>query len=376
MLRSAVPWLVSAVAAAALVLSLWPPAPYRPAPSGPQLRDMTGRSVPVRTPVRRAAVFVGVDAFITADGGASHLAAISQSVRTELSSRLFSEIAPGLDTLPRLFTSRPDSAIPSDPEQLLALDPDAVVAWPGQARPLENVGMSVIHTAPLAARQPVFAMWRLFGQMTNHSARVEQWIARYRDQCATLQADVARIPQNRRPRVLIMSMNQSLGVYLVAPRTFVVNKNIAMLGATNVAARFVSGLIGLEGLIDLDPDVVFIMDEGKNSDPPSAYFASPWLQTLPAVRARRVYALPHLSAWGQLIEHPLALRWMAELLYPNAMRPAFRALFREQYQYTYGYTVTDAQIDGVIRVHENRFSAGYDRFASTGHVRPALPFSP
>jgi iron complex transport system substrate-binding protein len=131
------------------------------------------------------------------------------------------------------------------------------------------------------------------------------------------------------------------------------------------------GSLDAEVLITLDPDMVFLY--GVNNPSPSAWYAEPAFRSLRVVRNRRVYAEPiGGSRLSGLVELPLKLRWMAELLYPSGM-PRLREDFRKTYCDVYGFRLDDSALDKALRVTENSVSAGYERFSKLGQADISCP---
>ena len=75
-------------------------------------------------------------------------------------------------------------------------------------------------------------------------------------------------------------------------------------------------------------------------------------------------AMPELGqSVSDIIDYPLTLRWMAELLYPDRMTGSFRAQLRRAYEDVYGYIPSDKEIDAILRTDVNSASIGYTRFS-------------
>jgi iron complex transport system substrate-binding protein len=107
----------------------------------------------------------------------------------------------------------------------------------------------------------------------------------------------------------------------------------------------------------MNPDliIVFVGDyEGVIRDPR-------W-RGLKAVQNRRVYVSISSNRYTFNLAQPLGSRWMAELAYPDRLQPKLRALFREHYRENYGYSLSEAEVDELLNVAENRNAAGYERF--------------
>ncbi|MEJ0039487.1 MAG: hypothetical protein WDO68_26155 [Gammaproteobacteria bacterium] len=143
------------------------------------------------------------------------------------------------------------------------------------------------------------------------------------------------------------------------------NANMRMLKAYNTAENFVFRGDGsnMETLIGFDPDVVFLT-VFNNVSTASDLYADPRMQSIRAVRDRRVYRMPNGAArMSGPVEEPLLLQWMAELIHPD-MKPRvpLRTAIRNAYREVFGYEMSDADIDTMLRVEENGVSVNYSRF--------------
>ncbi len=117
----------------------------------------------------------------------------------------------------------------------------------------------------------------------------------------------------------------------------------------------------------LDPDIVFLY--GVNGDRPNNWYEDPARAALSAVRNRRIYREPVAgSRFSGLVEFPLRLRWMAELMYTGSLRSELRGDFAGTYQDTYGYALNDEEISSALFMEDNLASAGYERFRP-GRIR-------
>ena len=87
-----------------------------------------------------------------------------------------------------------------------------------------------------------------------------------------------------------------------------------------------------------------------------------------AVRENRVYQglrslRGSLEPLYGLDFRPLWARWTAELAHPNRLSSSrLRDLVRDHFLESYGYRLSDDEIDDLLRIDENRASAGYARF--------------
>jgi uncharacterized membrane protein len=53
---------------------------------------------------------------------------------------------------------------------------------------------------------------------------------------------------------------------------------------------------------------------------------------------------------------------MAEIFHPDVTHPVLRSMARTAFHKTYDYELSESQLDSILRMSENRGSAGYARF--------------
>jgi hypothetical protein len=110
-----------------------------------------------------------------------------------------------------------------------------------------------------------------------------------------------------------------------------------------------------EHLLALDPDIIFIT--GLNASP-REFMRDPRRQGLKAVLERRVYK----RFGGGITTKPIAMRWIAEIAYPERLQPKVRQQLRDSMFASFGYRLSEDQIDQMLNVDENSASAGTERF--------------
>ena len=110
-----------------------------------------------------------------------------------------------------------------------------------------------------------------------------------------------------------------------------------------------------ERLLALDPDIIFITGLVAS---PREFMRDPRRQGLKAVLERRVYK----RFGGSIVTKPIAMRWIAEIAYPERLQPKVRQQLRDRILDAFGYRLSEDQIDRMLNVNENSSSAGAERF--------------
>ncbi|MBK1663407.1 iron ABC transporter substrate-binding protein [Rhodospirillum rubrum] len=148
-----------------------------------------------------------------------------------------------------------------------------------------------------------------------------------------------RLPPADRPAIAVYYGRGAKGMESAASGA-ITTEVIDLLGARNVVAANGRGLVTIspESLVVARPEVILATDQSFLD----ALRREPRWQSLPAVRAGRLYKVPALPfGWVDYppaINRLLGLRWLAKLLYPQAfpepLAPVVRDFFARFYQIT------------------------------------------
>ncbi len=354
---------VAGIAAAACLMALGPPQPPAPvlAPPVRQVDDMAGKPVLVTGAPRSVMVFPPVLwHYLAADGTDAHITAISGFLRDEVDATLLGAVFPGLRAKGVALTHV--GAVPLGVEQVLLEQPDLVLTWSWFADGLAQVrypGLVRMEGDETAGMQ---TMYRLFGQLSGRPEAADALLARHARAMEEVGRDVAPAP---RPLKVAWMTNAE---FVLRVRDADILRTLDWLGARDAGADLPlrNGPLSAETLFVLDPDVIFLPSYlGNTRLAPSDLYADPRLEPISAVRRRQVYRMPSGTArMDGPIEAPLLAQWMAELINPAARpRQPLRAAIRDAYRTAFGYEASDDDIDRMLRIDDNRASAGYQRFA-------------
>jgi iron complex transport system substrate-binding protein len=137
--------------------------------------------------------------------------------------------------------------------------------------------------------------------------------------------------------------------------------DIRRSGGRNVASE-IPGFApsSIEQLLVWNPDVILL----NNFEPglsPAELLEDPRLQSLSAVRQRRVYLFPHGGfRWDPPSqETPLALDWLFSLMHPEHAEPGLRQRIADAYRLLYGYQVSATDLDDLLQMDVNVESTHY-----------------
>jgi iron complex transport system substrate-binding protein len=205
----------------------------------------------------------------------------------------------------------------SEPEQVLALEPD-LVCISGyneleSVRLLAGAGVPLLRSSRMDSFAEVLGGLRLLGAALGADARAEALAAGVAAQLG----DIERRLRGVRPvRVLYYDPP----TYTMGSGTLV-DEILTRAGGRNVAGEIGirgPGQIGLEALLALEPEAIVMPRYGDNAPALRALSGHAIWRELPAVVAGRVYEIP--GAWINTVSHHAArgLGRVARLLHPGA----------------------------------------------------------
>ncbi len=238
-------------------------------------------------------------------------------------------------------------------ETLLSLKPDLIIDIGSLASPFVETADRVqaqtqIPYALLDGRfSALVETLRLHGRLTHATAKADALADHAADMLKTVEARVAPIPADKRPRVYYARGPKGLETALGGSINV---ETIDFIGARNVAGAVQGGLalVSIEQVFAWDPDVIITIDR----DFAAQVRQDPNWKNLRAVRDGRVHLAPKMPfGW---IDFPPALNrlpglfWLGTILYPDLFRDDLAALTRSFYSAFYHRTPTDAQIADVL----------------------------
>ncbi len=238
-------------------------------------------------------------------------------------------------------------------EGMLAGDPGVYLGGPVPL--LRSVGLSTVVYWPSnrSWREVCITVARVESNLVGHPERGEAYIARYLKTEARLKRQFYEELQpsslTSHPKALTSGMSPYTCAHdlLGFPKDALADATQGWHGAGDDA----------EAILAMNPDIFFLQGQAR----PEEMMKDPRWQGLKAVKDRRVYLGPG-KGFSALLFTPIAIRWMDEISQPERMHPIVRQLLRERFMEEFDYRLSDDQIDELLKVNENRNSAGYGRF--------------
>ena len=209
--------------------------------------------------------------------------------------------------------------VQSDPEQIIALEPDLVLAAtyndPAHLKLLRDAGVPVVVVSLFDSVAQVADNIRFVARLTGDEARAEELIAAMAKRLARIEAQVAKAEV--KPRVLFYT---AFGSSAGPGSTF--SDIVRRAGGVNLGDEALDGPFGeisLEKIVELNPDVI-ITDEfapEDNAEWRETFANHPALANVNAKRNGRIYTVParHLSTLSHYIV--AGVYDVARLLHPE-----------------------------------------------------------
>ncbi len=325
------------------------------------LTDQTGKTVAVPEQVRRIVVIpIPLASMVMSiDGGVDRLSGINGAARSDIEDGLLGRIFPAAAKVPSQVAG--ENFVPNS-EALAAARPDLVIQWGdrGEAivEPIRSLGLPVLTLR--YGDSLLAAEWlRLTGAALGRAERGAALAGWFEQRVAEIERQAAAVPENQRPKVLYLMRARS--ALQVAGKGTSMDGDLRRAGGRNPAAALPGfAQVGVEQILAWNPDVILL----NNFEPgltPETLFQDSRFKGVKAVAERRVYQYPRGGfRWDPPSqETPLAVDWIFSVLHPSLGEPGLRQRIVATYQKLYGYAVSQADLDQVLRLKENGSSAGY-----------------
>lgn len=325
-----------------------------PTPSPMSVTDALGREVTLAAPPQRIVVagkatIMIVDALYLFPEGPQRLAAVGTT-------------AQGADFLPIVdpnAASKATLGAEAGPEQIAAANPDLVILKSylreKLGAPVEALGIPVFYVS-LETPEQYFSELRALGQLLGNPARAEEVVTFYQERVNRVQKRVADIPDDGKPRVLVLQHSAKGGetAFSVPPAAWMQTLLVGMAGGRPVWLDVQGSgwtVVTLEQIAAWDPDQVYVIDYfGDPTQAVEKLRTDPVARNLRAVRDGQVFAFPKDAySWDQPdTRWILGLQWLASHIHPD--RFADLDILQEFVTfYRTLYRLDDAAIEGQLR---------------------------
>ncbi len=259
---------------------------------------------------------------------------------------------------PQLVASATVWDMPTDMESLLAAYNDGTVYfWPGWIWGAdERLGMIGYYYSTGAVDTVQFTA-RIVNRLLGHEDRAEPMIAAYETALKDLDNDLKPDTLADWPSAISMWTSDDdwsdLGAHGAG------DDRVGLRDAAhawNTRGRKQEA----ERVLAMDPDLILLL-----GGDPKSFLRDPRWRGLKAVRSRRVYAVADFTrgaAFWHMDFVPYVSRWTAEVAHPERLQPRLRGLLRNHFVQSYGYRLSDSQLDAMLSIEANSEAPGYQRF--------------
>lgn len=297
------------------------------APDTVQVMDAAGRTLTLEKPATRIVV-VGVAPFIPL-----HMLYMFEQTRERLTGFEVRVQTPDefLDLIdPYLSLKQTVNANPG-PESVAAMNPDLVISKSTKegrmARSLESLGIPVMY---VGAETPdmFLADIKNIGTVLGDEARADTIVRFYQDKLALMQKAVAQVPDQSRPRVLVLEYsNRGNKQALNVPAPGWIQTQQAILSGGNpvwtagISVRDGWQITGFEQIAAWDPDKIFLIAWYQLKGPAviDTLYQDPKWAKLTAVKQNELHLFPRdIYSWDSASPRwILGVLWMAKKTYPE-----------------------------------------------------------
>uniref|UniRef100_A0AAU1LZV7 ABC transporter substrate-binding protein n=1 Tax=Streptomyces sp. NBC_00148 TaxID=2903626 RepID=A0AAU1LZV7_9ACTN len=332
--------------------------------AGFTITDQRGKKVSFDGPVERiaTAIIPSPSMLAAVDGRYDRIVGINESTLTANRQGVFGTLFPASKTT----TTIAGADFVPNVETIMKLKPDVVLQWGDMGdeviAPLENAGLKVIGLT--YGTQEMMETWiTIFGTLLGKKERASTLLDRMHDEDTAVRALVEQYRASTAQKVLYLKAASD--GFTTATGSDYMTHWTELAGGTNVAHGLSADApqVSTEQILAWDPDVILLSAFDEKA--PADLFADKALSPVRAVRDRRVYKVPLGGyRWDPpCCESPLMWRWAAQILNPRtASRNGLRERIKETFDLLYGYDISAAETDQVLRLDLNAKSAGYDGF--------------
>jgi iron complex transport system substrate-binding protein len=247
-------------------------------------------------------------------------------------------------------------------ESLLAFNPGVYLGVGGPQDLMRKIGLPFFNDRVGPGRiESGIRSARADAALVEHPELADARITAYRRANEDLIGELQLSTLPKRQRVTLMSAStRDAGISVIYSngRGEYDEYYLPRAGVVNAAQGRASE--NVERLLAIDPDVIFL---NTGNELPREFMRDPRWLGLKAVRAKRVYRSPANPAWvpGGITFRPVETRFFAEFSYPDRLRPRLRQLLRDRMFGEFGYRLNEDQIDLILHVDDNAYSANGER---------------
>jgi len=307
--------------------------------------------------VKKQAVFmaIGIGEYLIVTQHSSGMITSRNSENQRLKSLGFLKRAlPDLTQIELILSSVETGAL--NVEALLRERPDVIVTWARLAETFERVGLPVIGLGPVSSTGRLSQNTMVFSTIFGQRELGEVMIARSLAQRLKTAEEVAGKTETKARLLWLYPLENGLWRAGSWFRELTVEA-----GGEDLAAFLPFQVsVNAEELLVLAPDVILLGGPSGDHMAPIKMMETKSLSAIPAIRDHRVYNTPPGIAFhmASVIELPIYLQWLAEILHPREIKPQARNLASSIYARELGIEPTEAELDELLGARANQPAIG------------------
>lgn len=248
-------------------------------------------------------------------------------------------------------------------EECLNAGVDLVIAFDSNTdakEQLSAVGIPCVMVKTATDIESLKTLLSIVADALNCQARGEEVAKWYDDATAyfdSKQAAVSALSADEMPRVLVVQRVGKLSMMGGGMMKYIINRNGGEYPEMKNGNQ-----LSMEEIISYDPEILFLSNF-DDVTPEQLYNNSidgqDW-SNITAVKNHRVYKIPAgLYRWAppNTFEKPFFMYWTAQYIQPDIYNDYdLRAMMMDFYKNFYGYELTEAQLDVILRTEVNSLS--------------------
>ncbi|GHT84951.1 iron ABC transporter substrate-binding protein [Spirochaetia bacterium] len=319
------------------------------------VKDSNGVDIEIPYEVTRAGPVIGAFAQMTevlSSGGGKITAAATQNI-TDYFKKVF----------PDYVKSNPNNFNSSSVEDLIAsatqvaYGPDSIFSAE-QREQLAKAGVVFVPINNIANVKGMSESFQIIGNILGEkeAAKAKEFVAYYQGNIDAAKAKTAALGEAQKVRFL--TMVYSAGAYSTTNGRDISHEYIEAAGGINVAKDYAGPAAGTaltidgEQVVKWNPQVIV----ASNRSGVDAILKDPALQTVDAVKAKRVHACPNgIYRWnvrsGEGAMYPL---WLGTLMYPDLFKDIdMKQVVKDFFKNFYSFDISAADIEVVLAGDDN-----------------------
>lgn len=323
--------------------------------------DATGAEVEVPAHPQKIAVAAMVlpNIVYALQGTAENMVSIPPAAYSGWEMSILKDLAPELEGVD---TTMVNDDFTVNVEALAAAGVDLVLNWDSQtdqAEQLKALGIPVVLVSSAKSLEDLKSLISILGDALNCTDRTQKVLDWYDETLAYFDSkadQISALSEDKMPRVLHFQNVNQMTCY-----TGGMNVNITALeGGQSFTLPADVTEPTMELILDYDPEIIFIsnFDDVTPDDFYNNKLEGQDWSNVSAVKNHQVYKVPcGLYRWAppNTFEKPLYMLWTASIVQPEIFNDYdIRTEIREFYADYFGYELTDAQLDTILRSDLNK----------------------